>query len=131
MKEQEKEQEQEQEQEQAQAQEQEQEQDRVIDAITAEPIIQLMANIINYLNVSLYEGQFMYKHEQARARINTIYDAVSATPTISPSLSDCEEFYCSVNDLGSVTDTDDPEYHVYKKKLREHLRGLQKAQLTQ
>jgi glutamate formiminotransferase len=34
-----------------------------VDKIDDKNIVQLMANIINYLNVSLYQGQFTYNHE--------------------------------------------------------------------
>jgi glutamate formiminotransferase len=87
----------------------------------AEGILQLMANILNYLNVSLYEGTFTYKHEQARAGLNTIYDAVSAAPTISPSLNECRDFYYNMECLTNVTDTDDPNYYIYKRALRNHI----------
>lgn len=93
-------------------------------------IIQLMANIINYLNVSLYEGLFTYNHEQSRASLNAIYDAVSASPTVPPSPDDCAEFYRSMHYLTNVTDTDDPDYYVYKKTLRCHVRALEKCQKT-
>jgi len=83
--------------------------------------VQTMANIINYLNVSLYEGQFTYNHEQARASLNAIYDAVSAVPTVPPSLEDCCEFYKSMDYLTNVTDTDDPTYYAYKKMLHDQV----------
>ena len=86
-------------------------------------VVQLMANIINYLNVSLYEGLFTYNHEQARAGLNSIYDAVSATPTVSPSLNECRIFYYNMECLTNVTDTDDPDYYIYKRALRKHING--------
>ena len=84
-------------------------------------VIKLMANIINYLNVSLYDGLFTYKHEQARAGLNSIYDAVSTTPTISPSINECRDFYYNMDCLTNVTDTDDPDYYIYKRALRKHI----------
>ena len=100
----------------------------VILPLSAEAAIQLMANILNYLNVSLYEGRFTYKHEQSRASLNTIYNAVSAAPTVPPSLDDCAEFYRSMDYLANATDTDDPDYHLYKKALRCHVRAMEKCQ---
>ncbi len=41
-----------------------------------------MANIINYLNVSLYQGQFTYKHEQ-----------IIKTPFTAPSIEDIMRGY--------------------------------------
>ena len=72
---------------------------------------EVMANMINYLNVSLYEGQFTYNHEQARERLNTISESES------DSQDDCLEFYKNVLYLKNVTDTDDPVYHTYMRQL--------------
>ena len=83
--------------------------------------IQLMANMINYLNVSLYEGQFTYNHEQARLRLNEIYDTLSKTPTITPSKNDIIEFYNNVKYLKNVTDTDDMDYWNYISKLKQYI----------
>ena len=79
-------------------------------------ILELMANIINYLNSSLYEGLFNKKHEDSRANINAIYDTVSKTQ--SPKKEDCVSFYEDLCVLTKVTDTDDPDYYIYKRKLR-------------
>ena len=78
-------------------------------------IVSVMANMLNYLNVSLYEGQFTYKHEQARAKINEIYDSVSKMP--NPPLHAIAEFYNNVKCLKNVTDTDDPDYYQYMREL--------------
>lgn len=90
---------------------------------TNEPhkVVILFANFINYLNVSLYEGQFTQKHEQARANLNEIYDIVSKTPEQPPSLEQCVSFYNDVRILENVTETDDPIYYTYKRLLRVHI----------
>jgi len=81
-------------------------------------IVITMANMLNYLNVSLYEGQFTYKHEQARAKINEIYDSVSKMPNPpNPPLHTIAEFYNNVKCLKNVTDTDDPDYYQYMREL--------------
>jgi hypothetical protein len=89
-------------------------------------IVQLMADFINYLNVSLYEGTFKYNHEQARARLNEIYDFVSRTPSLPPSLEDSIDFYNNINYLTNVTYTDDPDYHTYKRNLKTYINMLKK-----
>lgn len=86
------------------------------------PVIELMANMLNYLNVSLYEGQFTLNHEQSRRRLNEIYDIVSITPCINPSLNDVIDFYRNVKNLRSVTETDDPDYCSYMRELYQHVR---------
>ena len=89
-------------------------------------IVQLMANFINYLNVSLYEGTFTYNHEQARAKLNDLYDSVSKTPSSPPSLEDSIDFYHNVNYLTNVTYTDDSDYHTYKRNLKTYINMLKK-----
>lgn len=84
-------------------------------------ILGLMANMINYLNVSLYEGQFTYNHEQARLRLNELYDTLSKTSSITPSKNDILEFYNNVKYLKNVTDTDDMDYWNYISKLKQYI----------
>jgi hypothetical protein len=84
-------------------------------------IVELMANIINYLNSSFYEGLFNQKHEEARANINAIYDTVSKTQ--SPTKEDCVSFYQDLCVLTKVTDTDDPDYYIYMRQLRRYIQA--------
>ena len=90
-------------------------------SVDVHPIVQIVANMMNYLSVSLYEGQFTLKHEQARARLNELYDYISKTPSVAPSFSHSSEFYYNVKELRNVTDTDDPDYHAYIRKLKEYM----------
>jgi len=109
------------------------------DVLSAEQVLETFAHIINYLNVSLYEGQFTYKHEQARARINALYDEVASkvyvfknetnsenttttttTTTTPPFANECAELYSNLMCLWNVTDTDDPDYHNYIHKIKRH-----------
>lgn len=93
----------------------------------AHPVVITMANIMNYLTVSLYQGQFTYNHEQAWARLNSIYDHVSKTPTITPSLDNIQEFHGNISSLWFVTETDDPDYDIYMKEIRCHISAAEKA----
>ena len=90
-------------------------------SVDVHPIVQTVANMMNYLSVSLYEGQFTLKHEQARTRLNELYDHLSKTPLVAPSLSHSSEFYYNVNELRNVTETDYPDYHVYMRKLKKYI----------
>jgi len=94
------------------------------DMVENNEIVILMANIINYLNVSLYESLFTYNHEQARAELNVIYESVSKKSTESPSLDDSVNFYRNVIYLKSVTDTDDDTYYTYMRKLKSYIQKL-------
>ena len=101
--------------------------------ITAEPTIDVhpsvttMAHMVNYLTVSLYQGQFKYNHEQAWARLNAIYDRVSKTPTTAPSLENIQEFHDNVASLWFVTETDDPDYERYVRQLRRQIAAVEAA----
>ncbi len=91
-------------------------------------VVELMANMINYLNVSLYEAQFTLKHEQSRRRLNEIYDIHSFKTNAwvkshpDPSVSDITEFYMNVKELIRVTETDDPDYARYMRLLHHYIR---------
>jgi hypothetical protein len=87
-------------------------------------IVILMANMINYLNVSFYESLFTYNHEQARAELNAIYESVAMKCTESPSLDVIVNFYRNVIYLKNVTDTDDITYHAYMRQLKTYIQQL-------
>lgn len=92
--------------------------------VVVHPILSLMANMMNYLNVSLYEGQFTYNDERARATLNEIYDRVSvsnAPDTSPPSGNDVDTFYRNVGYLRHVTDTDDADYARYMCEFRRYV----------
>ena len=97
---------------------------------TDDPVIALFANFINYLNASYYEAQFTHKHEQARTNLSAIYDIVAATPDQPPTLEQCVSFYNDIRVLENVTETDDPDYHRYKRMLRLYIAELSPSILT-
>jgi len=80
---------------------------------TVHYIIELIANILNYLSVSLYQGQFTQVHERSYAELNSLYDNLSKTPHQAPSIKDVTCFYDNLIYLTNVTDTDDPDYSIY------------------
>jgi hypothetical protein len=87
-------------------------------------IVILMANMLNYLNVSLYESLFTYNHEQAYAKLKTTYQIVSLKCSESPSLNESVEFYRNITYLKNVTDTDDITYHAYMRQLKTYIQKL-------
>ena len=87
-------------------------------------IVVLMANMLNYLNVSFYESLFTYNHEQARAELNAIYESVGLKCTEPPSLDDSINFYKNVIYLKGVIDTDDGTYHTYMRQLKSYIQQL-------
>ena len=96
-------------------------------AIIVHPAVTTMAHMMNYLTVSLYQGQFKYNHEQAWARLNSVYDSVSKTPTTAPSLNTIQEFHDNVISLWFVTETDDPDYDRYVRQLRRQIAAADAA----
>jgi len=83
---------------------------------------EVIANFLNYINVSLYEAQFTQKHEEARANLNAIYDAVATTP---PTKAQLVSFYNDICVLENVTDTSDPIYYTYKRLLRRCITAME------
>jgi hypothetical protein len=84
-------------------------------------VVQLMANIINYLNVSLYQGQFTHNHEQSFSQINELYEKISKIPFTAPTIEDITCVYNNLIYLKNVTDTDDPDYHSYMRNLKKYI----------
>jgi len=84
------------------------------------PVIITMANMINYLSASMYQGLFTYNHERAWARLNEIYAFISKTPDAVASKDLVEEFRSCVASLKNVTETDDADYYNYMRRLREY-----------
>jgi hypothetical protein len=98
--------------------------EKVEDDENVHEIVALMANVMNYLSVSLYEGLFTYNHEQAYAKLKATYQIVSLTCSESPSLNESVEFYRNVTYLKNVTDTDDITYHAYMRQLKTYIQQL-------
>jgi len=94
--------------------------------ISVHEIAQVMTNFINYLDVSLYKGLFTYNDEQSWATINSIYKTVSSTPSSGPSIELCTLFYNNIIFLKKVTDTDDSDYYIYLRKLKNYIILLKK-----
>jgi hypothetical protein len=89
--------------------------------IKVDPIVQIMANFMNYLSVSLYESEFTKNHEDSYAILQSIYNSVASTPSVAPSLNDCSQFYDNIVYLANVTYTDDPDYYTFKRGLRKYI----------
>mgnify|MGYP006992519682 CR=1 FL=1 len=92
--------------------------------VDVHPIVQTMANFMNYFSVSLYESEFTKNHQDSYATLQSIYDMVSLRPSNAPSLNDSQQFYNNIGYLASVTHTDDPDYYTYKRCLRKYIVDL-------
>jgi hypothetical protein len=85
---------------------------------TAHNVMATMINMLNYLDVSLYQSQLTLHHQQLLARLNEIYRMVSKTPNTTPSIEIVREFYNTLILLRSVTETEDANYHDYMRTLK-------------
>jgi hypothetical protein len=95
--------------------------DTTASSTTVVAIISTMTIMMNYLSGSFYESQFTYTHERARANLNEIYERISNTPSIAPSVIDVRSFYASIIQLWCVIDTDDIDYSRYMRQLRRYI----------
>ncbi len=86
--------------------------------VTAHDVMATMINMLNYLDVSLYQSQLTLHHQESLARLNEIYDTVSKTPNTTPSIEIVREFYNTLISLRSVTETEDANYHDYMRTLK-------------
>jgi hypothetical protein len=92
--------------------------------IEVHAIVQTMANFMNYLSVSLYDGQFTKNYQDSYSILHSIYDSIALMPSTPPSLVDCEQFYQNIVYLANVTYTDDPDYYTFKRTLRKYIVDL-------
>ena len=99
--------------------------------VQVHPVVTTMANMINYLTVSLYQGQFTYNHEQAWAQLNEMYDCISKTPSIEPSLKTIQDFHGNVETLWFVTETEDPDYERYIRQLRRQIAAAEAKKIQE
>jgi hypothetical protein len=87
-------------------------------ATIAADVMATMINMLNYLDVSLYQSQLTLHHQQSLARLNEIYATVSKRPNTTPSNEIVREFYNTLVSLRSVTETEDANYDAYMRTLR-------------
>jgi len=80
-----------------------------------------MASMMNYLSVSLYEGMFQQRHQEALSDLNTVYNEISKHPQDAPSSESATLFYNNFVYLSKVMDTDDPDYSRFRKSLFQYI----------
>jgi hypothetical protein len=88
---------------------------------TAADVMETMAHMLNYLDVSLYLGQMTHQHQQSLARLNEIYATASKRPNVTPSIELIQEFYNTLVSLRSITETKDEQYCDYTRLLRQYI----------
>jgi hypothetical protein len=82
-----------------------------------EDILSVMACVLNYLSVSSYEHYYTLHHQECRKNMNYTYEKGTKTKS-AITLESCKHFYECLKWLESVTDTDDPDYYEFRRKLR-------------
>ena len=88
-----------------------------------EDILSVMASVLNYLTVSSNDYYYTQYHQECRNEMNAVYDnGASAKGTVT--LETCKHFYECLKRLEGVTDTDDPDYYEYRRKMRRFIISL-------
>ena len=85
-----------------------------------EEIISVMACVLNYLNVSSYDYYYTQYNQECRKEMNAVYDRGASSITVES----CKHFYECLKRLESVTETDDPDYYEYRRKMRRFIISL-------
>jgi hypothetical protein len=85
-----------------------------------EEIISVMACVLNYLTVSSYDYYYTQYHQECRKEMNAVYDRGASSITVES----CKHFYECLKRLESVTETDDPDYYEYRRKMRRFIISL-------
>ena len=83
-------------------------------------VIGVMCNVLNYMTLSSYEYYYTQHHQECRNEMNAIYDNGASSITVES----CKHFYECLKRLESVTDTDDPDYYEYRRKIRRFIISL-------
>ncbi len=85
-----------------------------------EDILSVMACVLNFLTVSSYDYYYTQYYQECRNEMNAVYDNGASSITVES----CKHFYECFKRLESVTDTDDPDYYEYRRKLRRFIISL-------
>jgi hypothetical protein len=85
-----------------------------------EDIIGVMCNVLNYMTLSSYDYYYTQYHQECRKEMNAIYDNGASLITVES----CKHFYECLKRLESVTDTDDPDYYEFRRKMRRFIISL-------
>jgi hypothetical protein len=85
-----------------------------------EEIISVMACVLNYLTVSSYDYYYTQYHQECRKEMNAVCDRGASSITVES----CKQFYECLKRLESVTETDDPDYYEYRRKMRRFIISL-------
>jgi len=86
-------------------------------------ILSVMACVLNYLSVSSYDNYYTLHHQEYRRDMNNIYES-GAKAKGAITLESCKHFYECLKRLESVTETDDPDYYEFRRKLRRFIISL-------
>ena len=85
-----------------------------------EDILSVMCNVLNYMTLSSYDYYYTQYHQECRNEMNAVYDSGARSITVES----CKHFYECLKRLESVTDTDDPDYYEYRRKMRRFIISL-------
>lgn len=87
--------------------------------VSHETVMSAMATLLNYMNVSTYEGQMTLQHKEYRHNIDQVYDQCCKSQKITNA--DCQCFYSNLKALEPImmTEDEDPEYtHIHNELIK-------------
>ena len=98
-----------------------------MNSISFDAIMSAMATILNYMNVSTYEGQMIMKHKEFRHNIDQVYEQCCSSKKITNA--DCQCFYANLKSLEPVMmiEDEDPEYTVINNELIKCFRTIKRS----
>ena len=95
-----------------------------MNSVSYERAMSAMATILNYMNVSTYEGQMTLQHKEFRHNIDQVYKQCCNSKNITNA--DCQCIYTNLKALEPIlmTEDEDPEYAVIHNELIKCFRSI-------
>ena len=97
-----------------------------MNSISFDSVMSAMATLLNYMNVSTYEGQMTMKHKEFRHNIDQVYEQCCNSKKITNA--DCQCFYSNLKSLEPVMmiEDEDQEYTVIHNELIKCFRAIKR-----
>jgi len=97
-----------------------------MNSISFDSVMSAMTTIINYMNVSTYEGQMTLQHKEFRHNIDQVYEQCCNSKKITNT--DCKCFHSNLKALEPImmTEDEDPEYTVIHNELIKCFRTIKR-----
>ncbi len=97
-----------------------------MNSVSYEPAMSAMATILNYMNVSTYDGQMTLQHKEFRHNMDQVYEKCCNSKNITNA--DCQCFYYNLKALEPIMMTEDEhqEYTRFHNELIKCFRAIKR-----